>query len=59
VSVKPTALSPRFAPSTGSEGLDAAAGRLAPLLARAGAGAGDRVTVHLDTEHDDVKDLGF
>ena len=56
VSVKPTALSPKFHPTTGPEGLEAATARLEPVLARA---RDDRVTVHLDTEHDDAKDLGF
>ena len=54
VSVKPTALSPLFAPLTASAGLADARARLRPILARArDAGA----TIHLDTEHDEVKDL--
>ena len=54
VSVKPTALSPQFVPLTGAAGLAEARARLRPILARArDAGA----TVHLDTEHEDVKDL--
>jgi RHH-type proline utilization regulon transcriptional repressor/proline dehydrogenase/delta 1-pyrroline-5-carboxylate dehydrogenase len=54
VSVKPTALSPRFAPLTGAEGLDDALGRLRPALDAARAHG---ATVHLDTEHDEAKDL--
>jgi RHH-type proline utilization regulon transcriptional repressor/proline dehydrogenase/delta 1-pyrroline-5-carboxylate dehydrogenase len=56
VSVKPTALSPRFGPLTAEEGLADALQRLRPVLARA---QEHEVTVHLDTEHDDVKDLTF
>ena len=56
VSVKPTALSPLFAPLTGEEALDAATARLRPVLDRAHDGA---ATVHLDTEHDEAKDLGY
>jgi RHH-type proline utilization regulon transcriptional repressor/proline dehydrogenase/delta 1-pyrroline-5-carboxylate dehydrogenase len=56
VSVKPTALSPRFLPLTGEEGLDDALGRLRPLLVRA---AEHDITVQLDAEHDDAKDLTF
>ena len=54
VSVKPTALSPLFGPMTAREGLGEARERLRPILARARtAGA----VIHLDMEHDDVKDL--
>src|SRR5213083_1817376 len=54
VSVKPTALSPLFAPASAPEGLAETRERLLPILRRAReAGA----TVHLDMEHDDVKDL--
>ena len=56
VSVKPTALSPRFAPLTGGEGLDDAFRRLRPALDVARARG---ATVHLDTEHDEAKDLTF
>jgi RHH-type proline utilization regulon transcriptional repressor/proline dehydrogenase/delta 1-pyrroline-5-carboxylate dehydrogenase len=56
VSVKPTALSPLFAPLTGPEALEAAMARLRPVLDRARAGG---ATVHLDTEHDEAKDLGY
>jgi RHH-type proline utilization regulon transcriptional repressor/proline dehydrogenase/delta 1-pyrroline-5-carboxylate dehydrogenase len=54
VSVKPTALSPLFAPLTAAEGLAAARARLRPLLERARAAG---VSVQLDMEHDDAKDL--
>ena len=56
VSVKPTALTPLFAPLTGAEALDAAMARIRPVLDRA---RGDTATVHLDTEHDEAKDLGY
>jgi RHH-type proline utilization regulon transcriptional repressor/proline dehydrogenase/delta 1-pyrroline-5-carboxylate dehydrogenase len=53
ISVKPTALSPLFAPTTAEEGIAAAQARLRPILRRARAvGA----TIHLDMEHDAVKD---
>ena len=56
LSIKPTALSPRFGPLTAADGLAEARTRLRPILRRAReAGA----TIHLDTEHDDVKDLTF
>jgi RHH-type transcriptional regulator, proline utilization regulon repressor / proline dehydrogenase / delta 1-pyrroline-5-carboxylate dehydrogenase len=56
VSVKPTALSPLFGPLTAREGLDEARTRLRPIVARA---RPDGATIHLDTEHDDAKDLTF
>ena len=56
VSVKPTALTALFAPLTGPEALDAAMARLRPVLDRA---RRDVATVHLDTEHDEAKDLGY
>ncbi len=56
VSVKPTALSPLFSALTGTEALVAAGVRLEPVLERARA---EGVTVHLDTEHDEAKDLGY
>jgi RHH-type proline utilization regulon transcriptional repressor/proline dehydrogenase/delta 1-pyrroline-5-carboxylate dehydrogenase len=56
VSVKPTALSPLFGPLTASEGLEEALARLRPIVRRA---AVDGATIHLDTEHDDAKDLTF
>ena len=54
--MKPTALSPLFAPLTGPEAVDAAMARLRPVLDRARGGG---ATVHLDTEHDEAKDLGY
>ncbi|MCZ7525685.1 MAG: proline dehydrogenase family protein [Acidimicrobiia bacterium] len=54
VSVKPTALAPRFGPLTAEEGLDEAVTRLRPILARARE-LGAAVT--LDMEHYGVKDL--
>jgi RHH-type proline utilization regulon transcriptional repressor/proline dehydrogenase/delta 1-pyrroline-5-carboxylate dehydrogenase len=54
VSVKPTALSPLFTPLTARQGLAAVRDRLRPLIIRARAAG---ATVHLDMEHDDVKDL--
>lgn len=56
LSVKPTALAPRFAPLTGAEGIDEATARLRPVLERA-RDAGAAVT--LDTEHDEAKDITF
>ena len=56
VSVKPTALTPLFSPLTGREALDAAMARIRPVLDRA---RRDGATVHLDTEHDEAKDLGY
>ncbi|CAN5857791.1 proline dehydrogenase family protein [soil metagenome] len=56
LSVKPTALSPKFSPLTAAEGLEQAKGRLRPILRRAQAlGA----FINLDTEHYDVKALSF
>lgn len=56
ISVKPTALAPRFHPHTREEGLAEATSALRPVLRRAKElGA----TIHIDTEHDDVKDLTF
>jgi RHH-type proline utilization regulon transcriptional repressor/proline dehydrogenase/delta 1-pyrroline-5-carboxylate dehydrogenase len=54
VSVKPTALSARYAPLTRAEGLDQAKGRLRPILRQALAGG---AFVHFDAEHYDVKDM--
>ena len=56
MSVKPSALSPLFGPLTGPEALDAATARLCPVLDGAHGGG---MTVHLDTEHDETKDLGY
>jgi len=54
ISVKPTALSCRYAPLTAAEGLEEAKARLRPILARArDLGA----FVHFDMEHYEVKDL--
>jgi RHH-type proline utilization regulon transcriptional repressor/proline dehydrogenase/delta 1-pyrroline-5-carboxylate dehydrogenase len=54
VSVKPTALAPRYDPLTCEEGIAAAKERLRPLLRLASEG---RAFVYLDMEHYDVKDL--
>jgi RHH-type transcriptional regulator, proline utilization regulon repressor / proline dehydrogenase / delta 1-pyrroline-5-carboxylate dehydrogenase len=56
VSIKASALAPLLAPATVREGIDEALERLTPLLDR-GRDAG--VTIHLDTEHDEVKDATF
>lgn len=56
VSVKPSALSPFFGPLTARDGLDEALARLRPIVGRARAGG---ATIHLDTEHDEGKDLTF
>ena len=56
ISVKATALAPRLAPLTRVEGVEEALGRLRPVLERA---RQVPATIHLDTEHDDVKDLTF
>ena len=56
ISVKATALAPRFGPLTRQEGLEEARGRLRPLLLRA---REVPATIHIDTEHDDIKDLTF
>jgi RHH-type proline utilization regulon transcriptional repressor/proline dehydrogenase/delta 1-pyrroline-5-carboxylate dehydrogenase len=56
VSVKPSALSPLFGPLTAADGLAEALDRLRPIVIR----ARDRgATIHLDTEHDEDKDLTF
>ena len=56
VSVKPSALSPLFGPLTADEGLSEVRERLRPIVQRAReCGA----TIHLDTEHDEAKDLTF
>jgi RHH-type proline utilization regulon transcriptional repressor/proline dehydrogenase/delta 1-pyrroline-5-carboxylate dehydrogenase len=54
VSVKATALSPLFGPLTAAEGLAEARERLRPILRRARTA---HAAIHLDAEHDDVKDL--
>jgi RHH-type proline utilization regulon transcriptional repressor/proline dehydrogenase/delta 1-pyrroline-5-carboxylate dehydrogenase len=56
ISVKATALAPRLGPLTRAEGIDEALGRLRPILERARAVP---ATIHLDIEHDDVKDVTF
>jgi RHH-type proline utilization regulon transcriptional repressor/proline dehydrogenase/delta 1-pyrroline-5-carboxylate dehydrogenase len=56
VSIKATALAPLLTPYTQREGIDEAMSRLGPLLDHAvrwGA------TIHLDSEHDEVKDATF
>ncbi|HVE92036.1 MAG TPA: L-glutamate gamma-semialdehyde dehydrogenase [Actinomycetota bacterium] len=56
VSVKPSALTPFFTPLSAEEGFAQALERLRPTLEHAKkAGA----TVHLDTEHYDMKDMTF
>jgi RHH-type proline utilization regulon transcriptional repressor/proline dehydrogenase/delta 1-pyrroline-5-carboxylate dehydrogenase len=56
LSVKPTALSPKFSPLTAEEGLEQVKSRLRPILRRAQAlGA----FINLDTEHYDVKALTY
>ena len=56
ISIKATALAPRFAPLTRREGIDEALSRLRPILLRA---RQVPATIHIDTEHDDVKDVTF
>jgi RHH-type proline utilization regulon transcriptional repressor/proline dehydrogenase/delta 1-pyrroline-5-carboxylate dehydrogenase len=53
VSVKPTALCPRFDPLEGDEAVRDAAKRLVPLVERAAAAG---ATVHLDVEHDEARE---
>ena len=56
VSIKATALAPLLTPYTQREGIDEAMSRLGPILdhaVRRGA------TIHLDSEHDEVKDATF
>jgi RHH-type proline utilization regulon transcriptional repressor/proline dehydrogenase/delta 1-pyrroline-5-carboxylate dehydrogenase len=56
ISVKASALAPRLGPLTRAEGVAEALDRLRPILLLAKeAGA----TIHLDTEHDEVKDPTF
>lgn len=54
ISVKATALAPRLGPLTRAEGLEEARSRLRPLLLRA---REVPATIHVDIEHDDVKDV--
>ncbi len=56
ISIKATALAPRLAPLTRAEGIEEARGRLRPILLRA---RQVPATIHIDTEHDDVKDVTF
>ncbi len=56
VSIKATALAPLLAPYTLSDGIDQAMSRLAPILDHARASG---ATIHLDSEHDEVKDATF
>jgi RHH-type proline utilization regulon transcriptional repressor/proline dehydrogenase/delta 1-pyrroline-5-carboxylate dehydrogenase len=56
ISIKATALAPKFAPLTRAEGIDEALSRLRPILLRA---RQVPATIHIDTEHDDVKDVTF
>ncbi|MEX0790426.1 MAG: proline dehydrogenase family protein [Actinomycetota bacterium] len=56
LSVKPTALGPKFSPLTAEEGMEQVKGRMRPILRRAQAlGA----FINLDTEHYDVKSLTY
>jgi RHH-type proline utilization regulon transcriptional repressor/proline dehydrogenase/delta 1-pyrroline-5-carboxylate dehydrogenase len=56
ISIKASALAPRLGPLTRDEGVAEALERLRPVLRRAReVGA----TIHLDTEHDEVKDPTF
>ena len=54
VSVKPTALSPRFVPLSGEDGIDEVKERLRPILRKARDGG---ALIHIDMEHYEVKDL--
>ncbi len=56
ISIKATALAPRLAPLTRAAGIEEALSRLRPILLRA---RQVPATIHLDTEHDDVKDVTF
>ena len=56
VSIKATALAPLLAPATERQGIDEAMARLAPILDHART---EGATVHLDSEHDEVKDATF
>ncbi|MGH9040968.1 MAG: proline dehydrogenase family protein, partial [Acidimicrobiia bacterium] len=56
ISIKATALAPKLAPLTRAEGIAQALGRLRPILLRA---REVPATIHIDTEHDDVKDVTF
>ena len=56
ISIKATALAPRLAPLTREAGIQEALSRLRPILRRA---REVPATIHIDTEHDDVKDVTF
>jgi RHH-type proline utilization regulon transcriptional repressor/proline dehydrogenase/delta 1-pyrroline-5-carboxylate dehydrogenase len=56
VSIKASALAPLLAPATIDEGMAEAMERLGPIVERA---VVDGATVHLDTEHDELKDPTF
>ena len=53
---RPSALAPLLAPATADEGIAEALERLAPILDTARAAD---ATIHLDTEHDELKDATF
>ena len=56
VSVKASALAPLLAPATADEGVAEALERLGPILEAARAA---HATIHLDTEHDELKDATY
>ena len=56
VSVKASALAPLLAPATADEGVAEALERLGPILDAARAA---HATIHLDTEHDELKDATY
>jgi RHH-type proline utilization regulon transcriptional repressor/proline dehydrogenase/delta 1-pyrroline-5-carboxylate dehydrogenase len=56
ISIKASALAPMLAPATADEGIAQALDRLGPILDAARA---VDATIHLDTEHDEVKDVTF
>ncbi len=53
---RPSALAPLLAPATADEGVAEALERLAPILDAARAA---NATIHLDTEHDELKDATY
>ncbi|MGH8979127.1 MAG: proline dehydrogenase family protein, partial [Acidimicrobiia bacterium] len=56
ISVKASALAPLLAPPTADEGIAQALDRLGPILDAARVA---NATIHLDTEHDEFKDVTF
>jgi RHH-type proline utilization regulon transcriptional repressor/proline dehydrogenase/delta 1-pyrroline-5-carboxylate dehydrogenase len=56
ISVKASALAPLLAPATADAGIAEALERLAPIL---DAARNVDATIHLDTEHDELKDVTF